>query len=148
MRKYLVVILFVIMFCSLSACQLLFSPKDSMLEYYSVDDNYGELTGTIVEKTEFTDSCLLKINVTVGRDFYLKDGIEYDLPINDYFSIYEHAEIYDLIFVGDSIDFVSAPRIFYDGQNMPIVALKKDEEVLLSFERGKADYIEWIKDMK
>lgn len=53
-----------------------------------------------------------------------------------------------MIFVGDSIDFVSAPRIFYDGQNMPIVALKKDEEVLLSFERGKADYIEWIKDMK
>lgn len=71
-----------------------------------------------------------------------------DLPINDYFSIYEHTEIYDLIFVSDSLDFVSAPRIFYDGQNMPIVALKKDDEILLSFEKGKADYIEWINDMK
>ena len=148
MRKYLVVILLVIMFFSLSACQLLVIPKNMMLEYYSVDDNYGELTGTIVEKTEFSDSCLLKINVIAGRDFYLKDGIEYDLPINDYFSIYEHTEIYDLLLVGDSLDFVSAPKIFYDGQNMPIVALKKDDEVLLSFEKGKADYIEWIKDMK
>ena len=81
MRKYLVVILLVIMFFSLSACQLLVIPKNMMLEYYSVDDNYGELTGTIVEKTEFSDSCLLKINVIAGRDFYLKDGIEYDLPI-------------------------------------------------------------------
>lgn len=149
MKKLLLVPLsFLLMF--LSGCQLLFMSNKNMLKYYVDNDNYGEVIGEVVEKnvTPATDSyqstCLLTLEVTFGVEFYKKDGIEVELPINDYFEIFGHEGLYDMVDVGDVIKLISAPRIFYDGHNKPIVALSKDGQTVLSFEKGKADYIEWI----
>ena len=149
MKKLLLIPLsFLLMF--LSGCQLLFMSNKNMLKYYVDNDNYGEVIGEVIEKNvayatdSFQSSCLLTIEVSFGAEFYKKDGLEIELPINDYFEIFGHEELYVMVDVGDVIKFVSAPRIFYDGHNKPIVSLSKDGQTMLSFEKGKADYIEWI----
>ena len=149
MRRLLIVPLS-LLFIFLSGCQLLFMSNKNILKYYVDDANYGEVIGKIIEKDftlaedDYTSTCLLTIEVTSGVDFYKKDGQDVELPINDYFEICGHNELYDMIDVGDVIEAVSAPGIFYDGHNKPIVALNKNGLTLLSFEKGKADYIEWL----
>lgn len=46
--------------------------------------------------------------------------------------------------IGDTIQFVTAPKYFGDGYVMPIVAISVDGEVLLEFEEGYANFLKWL----
>lgn len=48
--------------------------------------------------------------------------------------------------VDDVVIITSAPMIFYNGQIPPIVYLEKDGETLISYEEGKAAYLDWIEN--
>lgn len=112
--------------------------RKRMLNYYSNDSNYAELNGTIVQ---IQNDHTLEIKIlTEGHNFptynegYQVFGL-YTSSVNDY-DITE----------GDNITFISAPDYFYDGHQLPIVALSKSEEQYLSFESGKNEYLRWIQE--
>ncbi len=116
--------------------------QNRMVDYYSDDNNYVELTGNVIERVksgeEYTNVLTIKVTSS-GDDFYM-----YGSDTGD-FCLYFNQELLDGIFEGDTIIFKSAPRIFYDGQKYPIVSLNKEGKELLTFQEGKDSYIEWIK---
>lgn len=140
-------VLLSLIFCSaLSACDFLASDK-AMLDYYSNDSNYEELTGVITSK-EYDKRYGLAIDITSNSQtftLYREVGCEI-VKVNWVFALYSHRYLYDDLSVGDTIVFTSASMVFYNGQLLPIVALEKDGQVLIPFEEGKAAYIDWIKN--
>ena len=48
--------------------------------------------------------------------------------------------------MGKQIEFISTPKYFGDGYVMPIVEIVVDGEVLLSFEQGQQNWLEWLGD--
>ncbi|HIV47949.1 MAG TPA: hypothetical protein H9749_09110, partial [Candidatus Acutalibacter stercorigallinarum] len=52
--------------------------------------------------------------------------------------------ISEKIKLGDTVEFVTAPRYFGDGYVMPIVAISVDGEQLLDYEEGYANFMEWL----
>lgn len=132
-----------IMVCLLMHLVIVFSAcnKSEMYNYYSTKANYVSANGTVRyisfdEDTSsfyldfsdltptFDDSCFKIVgeNVTI----VLENGIE------------------SKIAVGDQVEFVTAPRYFGDGYVMPIVSLTVDGEVLLDFDEGYENLMEWL----
>lgn len=133
---------FVVIF--LSACDLLMSDR-KMLDYYSDDSNYKELTGIVKNQNivgRDDNGRLLEIDVIIDKEGFFNASVPIEGCV---FELYGLQDIYNSIFVGDTITFISAPMIFYNGHTPPIVYLEKDGEVLLTFEEGKEAYINWIK---
>ena len=129
-------------FCVLfsTACSMIDAPSTKkMIKYYSDDSNYEEVTGIVKEKL---DSEEMKVMVTTEWHHYRSDTESRYIR----FTLLSHSALSEYINVGDEITLISAPKYFYDGQTLPIIALKKDGEVLLSFEEGKADYLAWIQE--
>lgn len=114
--------------------------RKRMLEYYADDNVYVQLTGEVIEKDTYS-SAILKIKITLFDSDFNLYGQD-----SDYFMLYSNIEILDSVYIGDIIEFTSAPRIFYDGQKFPILSLSKDGQELLSFEEGKSNYLKWIKE--
>ena len=109
--------------------------REKMLKYYSDDSVYCNLRGEIKEKS----NRYVEIEIfTENHTFVSRLATGYIA-----FIIYGSSCI-EKIEVGDVIDFISAPMCFYNGHNMPIVYLEKEQEVLLSYEDGKANYLNWI----
>lgn len=105
---------------------------NKMLEKYSNEQNYVELSGMILEYDE--NSVIIKCE---GLKLY----IPYEDEICDYY-IYSQ-ETLDLN-VGDIINFVTVPFHFYNGHKLPIVELEINGNTLLTFEEGKNNLIEWV----
>ncbi len=104
-----------------------------MLEKYSNDQNYVELSGEIIESNK---------NTVVIKCTELKNYRSSPDEICTYY-IYSN-QILDLA-SGDHINFVTVPFHFYNGHKFPIVELKIDGNTLLEFEEGKENLIEWVK---
>ena len=123
-----------IMVALFSACDFINKPlREKMQRYYSVDANYRELEGNIVS----IDYTMIEINITTPN---------HNIPYSDCvkFKFYGDMECLNEIQAGDCITFISAPYYFYNGHDLPIVALEKDGEVLLSFEAGKRNLLSWV----
>ncbi len=137
--KKLIAILMCCLVPLISACDFLNGPyRKRMLEYYSVDSNYVTLTGKIVD---ITYDCVLEIEIlTEEHNFptYGSSSMSFQLYTSK-------ASDYGLD-IGDIITFTSAPEIFYDGHNLPIVSLSRGEEQFFTFETGKKEYLEWIRE--
>ena len=105
---------------------------NEMIEKYSDNNNYVELSGEVVEFDN---------NYIIIKCEELKEYIGYEDDFCDY-QIYSD-KVLDLN-VGDKIDFITVPFHFYNGHRLPIVELIKDGETLLILEEGKANLIEWV----
>lgn len=46
--------------------------------------------------------------------------------------------------VGETIDFKTVPNHFYNGHKLPIVEVKVNDQILLDFETGKRNLIDWV----
>lgn len=138
-RSFLLISIFclILIIFSLTSCTNEMYQK-RMLEYYSEDSNFVELTGIVKEKNQ--NNTLTVEVLTKSAEFEL-----YNMEVGD-FMLYTNVEILDNIELEDEIAFTSAPRQFYDGHKWPIVALSKGGQKLLSFEEGKENYINWIKN--
>ena len=114
--------------------------RNKMLDYYSVDENYIEVTGIIISID--ADRNLLGIDIlsedaSIWRreetgcvEFFLVDYSEQNYNLN----------------INDKIIFTTSVMYFYNGHDLPIISLEKDGEVLLSFDEGKEMYLDYIKD--
>lgn len=136
MRKFsiLVLILVLILVVFLSGCNL-FDKKlaKKMIEKYSEDQNYVVLIGEIVEYDG---------NDVIIKCEELKNYLSYEAELCDYY-IYSTHSIE--LSVGEQIEFTTVPFHFYNGHKLPIVEIKKDGEIILSFNEGKDILINWVK---
>lgn len=136
--KKIMTVLLVICLTFLVSCDFNAPLRNKMIKYYSNDENYVKLEGILVEITERKE---LKIQITTGAH-------EYERYVGEtlYFTVYSNEYLLKSLFVGDELVFVSAPMIFYNGQEEPIIALEKGGKTYLSFEDGKASYLKWIEE--
>ena len=133
MKKFAVIIALVIITlfpgCHISD-QIL---AQKMLEKYSDNESYVTLSGKIIELNE-NNNILISCKELSKHLSYQSELCAYHIYSN---------QIIELS-VGDQIDFVTVPFHFYNGQKLPIVELKTDGNILLTFEEGKENLIEWV----
>ena len=131
MKKFAILISLLVVF--LTGCSLLNQRLViKMIEKYSDDQNYVTLTGEVIEFDR---------NYVVIKCEELNDYLSYEDEFCEY-SIYS-VELLELE-VGDEIKFTTVPFHFYNGHLLPIVELRIDENLLLSFEDGKENLIDWV----
>ena len=144
MRKIMALLLCSISILLLCACTLNTPLKNKMLEYYTLDSNYVQVTGIIksVEYHKEIDELYIKIEVSTDNHpfpYLGDDGCGEFTLVN--WSLFE----FDLE-IGDAVVFTSAPYYFYNGHIWPIVAVEKEGCEYLSYEKGKDNYLNWIKE--
>ena len=137
MKKRTLFLLLLIVTLGITACDFNSPLRDKMIEYYSDDNNYQSLDGVVVN----IESNILEINITTPN---------HSFPINingcQEFELMNYGDWVSDIKVGDEISFISAPMYFYNGHCLPIVSLEKEGQLYLSFDKGKDDYLHWIKE--
>lgn len=107
-----------------------------MIEKYSDNQSYVTLSGVVME---FEGSTVLV------KCEELNTYISYEDELC-YYCIYSNQSIN--LSVGDQIDFVTVPFHFYNGHRLPIVELKIDEKILLTFEEGKENLINYVNQLQ
>ena len=107
-----------------------------MIEKYSDNQSYVTLSGEVME---FEGSTVLV------KCEELNTYISYEDELC-YYCIYSNQSIN--LSVGDQIDFVTVPFHFYNGHRLPIVELKIDEKILLTFEEGKENLINYVNQLQ
>lgn len=133
--KRTVVIVLLCNFVMVTACT-------PYLKYYSERENYIDVTGTIshIKYSEDNESLYLAFSDMTptldDRNFKI---------IGKNLLIAQENGIDKKIQLGDKVNFITAPKYFGDGYVMPIVALSVNGEVLLEFEEGYNNLIEWLK---
>lgn len=136
--KKIMTVLLVICLMFLASCDFNAPLRNKMIKYYSNDENYVKLEGILVEITEHKN---LRIQITTEEhEFAMYEGETV------YFTVHNNEYLLQSLFVGDELVFISAPMIFYNGQEEPIIALEKGGKTYLSFEDGKASYLKWIEE--
>lgn len=132
MKKILIIItlmLFILLPGCYSSDKIL---ANKMIEKYSNNQSYVNLSGEVIEFYE--NNVIIKCE---ELNFY----INYEDDMCEYY-IYSE-QILDLC-TGDKIDFVTVPFHFYNGHRLPIVEVIKDDNILLTFEEGKDNLLEWV----
>lgn len=133
--KVIIVVFLIYLVPWLSACQ-----TSQMREYYSEKSNYVTAVGTVayISFNEAEHSLYIDFSVltpTFDDTCFKIVGKNYDLV--------QEKGIEALIQVGDQIEVITAPKYFGDGYVMPIVSISVDGEMLLEFEEGFTNFLEW-----
>lgn len=141
MRKRILISLFTLIFALLlSACDFNGPLRNKMVEFFSDDNNYETLTGVVVEKSYsemYSTELVIKLTSKSQKlPLYTSDS-------DALFNFHYLGDSKD-IQLNDVLTITTSLWSFYNGDSCPIVALEKDGAVLLEFEQGKADYLEWI----
>ena len=128
----------VIMVVFLSSC----SYGNEKISYYSSEENYVATTGTVSYISYNDDRSILYLgfsNLTPSFD----DVCFKIVGMNT--TIVQANGIDTSLKIGDKASFISAPKYFGDGYVFPLVALSVDGKVLLEFEEGLPNLLEWLK---
>ena len=131
MKKFAILIILLVVF--LSGCNISNQTlTNKMIEKYSDNQNYVTLSGEVIEVNE---------NNVIIKCEELNDYISYEDELCDY---YIYSDQFVELQAGMEIQFTTVPFHFYNGHKLPIVELKTDENILLSFEEGKENLIDWV----
>jgi len=131
MKKFAILITLLVVFlsgCNISNQKL----AKKMIEKYSDNQNYVTLIGEVIEINE---------NNVIIKCEELNNHISYEDEFCDY---YIYSDQFVELQAGEEIQFTTVPFHFYNGQKLPIVELRIDENTLLSFEEGKENLIDWV----
>ena len=136
--KKVYALLFLCCFFIITSCTN-FSKKEK--EYYSDKNNYVTVSG-VIDHILFDEQ-----NLTVYLGFSMMseelDDNAFKIVGKNY-SILNEVDAKNKLKLGEIVTFVTAPKYFGDGYVMPIVALNIENEVLLDFEIGFANFIDWV----
>lgn len=135
-RKLIVIIAACILLVSLCSCS---SAKQS--KYYSQRENYISVTGTVSHIKYNEDSTALY--VAFSEMSPVLDDKNFKI-VGENLEIVKANKIDDKLKIGEEITFITAPRYFGDGYVMPIVAISINGEVLLDFEVGYENLLDWL----
>ena len=137
MRKRLKILIIILCVAScLSACY-----AHRKQEYYSQKDNYVTATGTLTYISYDEDGTGIYLSFSELTPRFNDNCFKI---VGENYEIAQENGLNEKLEEGKRIDFVSAPRYFGDGYIMPIVAISVDGEVLLDFEEGYNNWLEWI----
>ena len=128
--KKIIIPIIILIISFLFGCNSKLAKK--MIEKYSDDQNYVTLIGEVVE---FRD------NSVVIKCEELNDYLSYEDELCVYYIYSDHTIE---LSIGEQIEFVTVPFHFYNGHQLPIVELKTDAGILLSFEEGRENLIDWV----
>lgn len=131
LKLFCTLLIVAISIISLSSCGLV------KIDYYSNKENYIVVTGE-VSRIFFDEN-----QSTVYLNFS-ELNVSFQIVGKNALIVMERG-ILDRIKVGDSIEFITAPRYFGNGYSVPIVSITVGDEELLSFEEGYENYLEWLK---
>lgn len=137
MRKFIVLILIVVLL-GITGCQ--HPNKKEMLEIYENNETYITLEGEIVEL-----HCTNSTNFILIKCEELKQYISNEEDICMY-QIFSEQDME--LSVGDVILFTTS-KVRFDNTNwLPIVAITKNDVIILEFEDGKKNLIDWVKQLQ
>lgn len=129
-----------------SLCLLVFSTScttGKMKEYYSQQSNYVNVTGILTHISYNEDRTAIYLGFSnLSPQF---DDNNFKIVGNN-LPIVQRNGIDEKIKIGDQVNFVTAARYFGDGYVMPIVEISVNEEKLLSFDEGFANFLKWLDD--
>ena len=117
--------------------------RNKMLNYYTQESNYQQLTGRIISIKYFDDVDELFIEIDILTE-------NHNFPLNattgyGEFDIVDWSNYQFLLQEKEIIVFTSAPMYFYNGHILPIVKLEKNNQEFLSLSCGMDNYCNWIK---
>ncbi len=133
------VLLPLILCCTLLLCSC---ASDKEVQYYSERSNYVSVSGTVthIKYTEKKDELYL------GFDELSYEFSDVTFRISgENLTLVQQNGIDEKLQLGEQVEFISAPRYFGDGYVMPIVGITVNGEILLEFEQGYSNWIDWIK---
>jgi hypothetical protein len=130
------------MFILLLAVILSSCYADRMLEYYADESNFQTVTGTVTYVGFSDDRQTLYLSISNLPEGFSSKTFEI---VGKNLDVVKKTTLVHKLSEGAEVEFVSAPRYFWDGYVMPIVALSVDGYVLLDYERGYSNYMEWLK---
>lgn len=142
MKKICVLMILLVNTVLLSSCDFNAPLRNNMVDYYSENENYIELYGVIVSINiiESTKENILEIDIlTENHNFPVNTKTGYGEFVIVNYDQYD----FDLE-ANDEIIFKSASMYFYNGHYLPIISLEKSGEILLTFSKGKENYLKWI----
>lgn len=133
----------VVLFATLCYVVFLFEPVRSRVEYYSEDSNYITATGTVKHLGWGPDQSYVylafeEIPEEYSDTNFVIEGENLRTAIEKGFN--------ERVQLGTEVVYVSAPRYFWDGYAMPIVALSVNGEILLTFDEGKMNLLDLIQN--
>ena len=110
------------------------------INYYSNDQNYIEITGTINHIVFDDEQKVLYLGFSnlsqkTDDDCFKVVGDSYSIVIN-----YK-----EYIQIGKTATFVTAPKYYGDGYIMPIASLSIDDHDVLKYEDGFTNLLDWLK---
>lgn len=127
-------------------CLLVFSTSCTarkMKDYYSQKSNYVNATGIVTHISYNEDRSALYFGFSDLNPQFDDNSFKI---VGDNLLIVQQNGIDRIIEVGDQVDFITADRYFGDGYVMPIVEISVNEEKLLDFEDGFANFLKWLDD--
>lgn len=142
MKKIALSVILMVSILLLSSCDFNAPLRDKMIDYYSENENYEELYGIIisVNTIESIKESIMEINIlTENHNFPISAETGYGS-----FVIIDYDKYSFDLKMDDEIIFKSAPMYFYNGHYLPIVSIEKNGKILLAFNEGKENYLDWI----
>ena len=115
--------------------------KSSKYNYYSQTDNYVETSGVVSYIRYDNENSTLYISFT---DLSYKFDDDTFKIVGDNYRLITEQNI--SLSIGDCVSFISAPRYYGDAYVMPIVSLSIDNEIILPFEDGYTNFLEWLRE--
>jgi hypothetical protein len=118
-------------------------PVRYRIEYYSDDNNYVTVTGTVsyLKYSDDGERLFLSFDdlcVAFQESTFVIEG--------ENLRLLQQNGIDEKMKLGTQVTFISATRVFWDGYNMPIVGLSVNGESLLEFEKGKVNLLALLKE--
>lgn len=125
--------------CRVTGSLMDFRIRSKLLTYYADDTNYDLLEGEVVDISPYND---YELEIRV----FSPQGDEYVrlFTANPMFCFYTNLDVRAKLSVGDAIVFSSAPAYEFHLHLPPVVSLERDGEVLLSFEEGKKQLLQYV----
>ncbi len=138
MKNFKITVLFLILLyiISMTAC---YSSEE--IDYYSDKNNYISSTG-IVDYIKYTDNSLY---IGFSELDYKFDDDNFKI-VGENFLIVKNNDIEEKLEMGDTVTITTAPEYMGDGYVMPIVSITIDGEVLLEFDEGYENLMNWLKE--
>ena len=112
------------------------------IEYYSNKSNYISAKGEVSNIEYNEDGDVLYITFSNISEPFSDTRFKI---VGENLLVVKSNGIDQKVKIGNEVEFISATKYFGDGYVMPIVGLSLEEEVLLEFEVGYDNLIEWLK---
>lgn len=115
--------------------------NNKKIDYYSSEKNYVEVTGIINHVVFDEEQQILYLGFSdLSKEL---DDDCFKIVGNSYYIVSNTDK--DLIQIGKTATFVTAPKYFGDGYVMPIVSLTIDDITILKYDVGLSGYLDWLK---